>query len=101
MKFYLICDNEDTAVGMRLAGIQGTVVTDTASVANVLEKVLRDGETGIVLINEALAKLSAEQINNFRKLHNVPVIVEIPDKNSDGVSDSISDYVRKAIGINI
>ena len=36
MKLYLICDNGDTAVGMRLAGVEGVVVSDEASAAEAL-----------------------------------------------------------------
>ena len=50
MRLYLICDNEDTAVGLRLAGIEGTVVGSKDEVPVLLEKTAQDPEIGIVLI---------------------------------------------------
>lgn len=101
MRLYLLTDNEDTAVGMRLAGIEGTVITGSESFKNSLEKISANDEIGILLINETLAKANVDIIDTFRKEHSVPVIVEIPDRNSTGTGNSISDYVRKAIGINV
>ena len=57
MRLYLICDNEDTAVGLRLAGIEGTVVGNNEEVPVLLEKAAQDPEIGIVLINRTLALL--------------------------------------------
>ena len=38
MKFYLISDNTDTLMGMRLAGIEGVVAHEEDEVISVLEK---------------------------------------------------------------
>lgn len=101
MRLFLICDNDDTLLGLRLAGIEGTMASDSETVKTALENALKDKEIGIVLINETLTKISSEEIDEFRKANNVPIIVEIPDKDSNGLNNSISEYVRKAIGINV
>lgn len=41
MRLYLICDNEDTALGMRLAGIEGTVTESRDKVRELLKRLLR------------------------------------------------------------
>ena len=38
MKFFLISDNTDTQMGMRLAGIEGIVVSRPEEVSEALEK---------------------------------------------------------------
>lgn len=38
MKFFLISDNTDTQMGMRLAGIEGIVVSRPEEVTDALEK---------------------------------------------------------------
>ncbi len=101
MRLYLICDNEDTAVGLRLAGIEGTVVGSKEEVPVLLEKAAQDPEIGIVLINRTLASLCSEEIGAFRKSHSLPAVTEIPDRSSDGSGNSIADYVSEAIGIKI
>lgn len=101
MRFYLICDNEDTATGMRLAGIEGAVVSSKESVVRKINEISADSDIGIILINQALSGLCSAEIAEFRKNHSVPLVVEIPDRNSDGTENSIADYVRESIGIQI
>ena len=101
MRLYLICDNEDTAVGMRLAGIESTVTSDKSLVVSTLKEISAQTDIGIILINQTLAKLLSDEISEFRKTYSVPIIVEIPDRNSDGTENSIADYVRDSIGIKV
>ena len=54
MKFYLISDNIDTQMGMRLAGISGAVVHEPDEVKEELEKAVRNKEIAIILMTEKL-----------------------------------------------
>lgn len=101
MRLYLICDNEDTALGMRLAGVESTVTENKEEVAGLFKKAAQDSEIGIILINQSLVSLCRDEISAFRKAHSLPLITEIPDRHSDGTSNSIADYVSEAIGIKI
>ena len=42
MRYYLISDNVDTIVGMRLAGIDGVLVHETAAVQRALREAIED-----------------------------------------------------------
>ena len=44
MKFYLISDNRDTLVGMRLSGVEGVIVHTQDGVARELKKAAEDDE---------------------------------------------------------
>ncbi len=101
MRLFLICDNEDTATGLRLAGIEGVITSDRETVVHKLKEISNEPDIGIILINQKLSRLCTAEITDFRKVHSVPVIVEIPDRNSDGTENSIADYVRSSIGIKI
>ena len=101
MRLYLICDNEDTALGMRLAGIEGAVTESKDEVRELFEKTAQDSDIGIILINQTLVSLCSDEISAFRKTHSLPLIIEIPDRHSDGTSNSIADYVSEAIGLKI
>jgi len=50
MKFFLISDNVDTLVGMRLVGIEGVVVHERQEVLLELEKAMQKDENCIILI---------------------------------------------------
>ncbi len=102
MKMFLISDNVDTKTGMRLAGIEGVVVHEREEVQTALKKVLDDTEIGIVLITEKLVDLVADEISDLKLSYQTPLIVEIPDRHgSRRPVDSITQYVRDAIGLKI
>ena len=85
MRFYCISDNLDTALGMRLSGIDGVVVHAREEVEQALEKAFADEQIGILLITEKLNHLCPERIASYKLAHKRPLIVEIPDRhgNSD------------------
>ena len=102
MKMYLISDNVDTKTGMRLAGVEGVVVHDIQEVRDALDKALEDDEIGIILITEELGKLIPEKIDDIKLNYHTPLIVEIPDRHGTGrTKDSITKYVKEAIGLKI
>ncbi len=55
MRFYLISDNVDTQVGMRLAGIDGVVVHKTEELQKALQDAVAQDDIAVVLITEKLA----------------------------------------------
>ncbi|WZL82289.1 V-type ATP synthase subunit F [Vallitaleaceae bacterium 9-2] len=102
MKMYLISDNVDTLTGMRLAGIDGVVVHETQEVEQQLDKILKDREVGVLLITEKLGDLVGERLDYIKMNYQTPLIVLIPDRHgSDRGLDSITKYVREAIGLRI
>ena len=91
MKFYLLSDNIDTKMGMRLAGIDGVVVHEAEEVERELLRVMDDPEVGVVLMTNRL------KLNRKR-----PLIVEVTDRHGAGqLSDAITRYVKDAVGISI
>jgi len=102
MKFYLISDNVDTQKGMRLAGIEGVVVHGYDEVVKAMDMCLMDDTLGIILITEKLAALIPKRLDEMRRLGHLPLIVVIPDRHgTQRESDSITKYVRDAIGVKI
>lgn len=102
MRFYLISDNVDTQVGMRLAGIEGVVVHEAEEVRRELTKAMGMEDVAVVLITERLLTLCPELVYDLKLNHKQPLIVEIPDRHGNGrTSDSITRYVREAIGVKI
>ena len=102
MKMYLISDNIDTQIGMRLAGIEGCVVHTAEEVSKELERAYASEDIGIILLTEKLGKLIPEQISSLKLTRPVPLIVEIPDRHgSRDIADSINSYVREAIGLKM
>ena len=102
MKFHLISDNIDTIVGMRLAGITGVLVHEEEEVRDALYKAIDMKDVAVILITERLVKMCKDLVYELKLTCHRPLIVEIPDRHSDGrAKDSITRYVRDAIGVKI
>ncbi|MGN0518804.1 MAG: V-type ATP synthase subunit F [Acutalibacteraceae bacterium] len=102
MRFFLISDNVDTLVGMRLAGINGIVVHESEEVKNALNNAIDIEDIAVVLITEKLVRLCSDMIYDIKLNRQRPLIVEIPDRHGNGrAKDSITRYVRDAIGVKI
>lgn len=102
MKYFLISDNIDTQMGMRLAGIEGVVVHEREEVNSALEKAMGDDEIGIILMTEKLISLCHDRVYELKLNCPRPLIVEIPDRHGTSeVSKTISSYVNEAIGIKM
>lgn len=102
MKMFLISDNIDTQVGMRLAGVEGEVLHEKEEVLAALHRVVSDTKIGILLVTEKIGQLIPDEIRNIKMNYRTPLIVEIPDRHgSSRAKDSITQYVREAIGLKI
>lgn len=102
MQMYLISDNIDTYTGMRLAGIDGSVVHDKQELKETLDRVIADKSIGIVLLTEKFGRDFPDLINEVKLNHKLPLFVEIPDRHGTGRKpDFITAYVNDAIGLKL
>ena len=75
MKIYLVSDNVDTLVGMRLAGIEGCVVHEQGELKKAIDHALEDKEIGILLLTEKFGREYPELINKVKLDHKLPLII--------------------------
>lgn len=102
MKFFLLSDNIDTKMGMRLAGIDGVVIHEADEVRRELEKAVSDPEIGVILMTNKLINLCPELVYDLKLHRKRPLIVEVTDRHGAGqLSEAISRYVKEAVGITI
>lgn len=99
MKMFLISDNIDTQMGLRLAGIEGVVVHDIVALNAALEQVFNDESIGILLLTSVVFNLDRERIQEMKLSSNRLLIVEISDRHkSHDVQSMIDDTISKIIG---
>lgn len=102
MQMYLISDNIDTLTGMRLAGVEGSVVHDKEELKEVLDTVMNNKEIGIVLLTEKFGREYPDLINDVKLTYKLPLVIEIPDRHGTGRKpDFITSYVNEAIGLKL
>jgi V/A-type H+-transporting ATPase subunit F len=102
VKAYLISDNHDTLVGMKLAGIEGVVVHGYDEAEQAMECALGRHDVAILAVTEKIAELLPETIQRLREHGELPIVVEIPDRHGTKRSpDFLTKYVRDAIGVKM
>ncbi|MCL2146460.1 MAG: V-type ATP synthase subunit F [Synergistaceae bacterium] len=102
MKAFLISDNHDTLVLMRLAGIAGIVVHGRDETMEAINNVLKNKDIAIIVITEAAAECITDKIQSLHKNESLPLVVEIPDRHgSKRSADYLSRYIREAIGVKV
>lgn len=101
MRYFVISDNTDTHVGLRLAGIEGVVARSREEGLAALDSALADPTIGILLITEGLAEQCADRLAPLKMAGRTPLVVEIPDRHGTRSKDAIGKYIREAIGVKI
>ena len=102
VKFFVISDNIDTYMGMRLAGIEGVVVHEREAVVRELARAVQSADIGIVLITNKLMLLCPDVIYEQKLKHKRPLIVEIPDRHGGShIAQQLQRYVGEAVGIKL
>ena len=102
MRFYILSDNTDSLVGMRLIGIDGVVIHDRTLFLDTLHKVLADDTVGIILITTKLVKLAPDVVSELKLTAPRKIILEIPDRHlTQDVGKTIDAYVSSAIGVKL
>ena len=102
MKFFLISDNRDTQMGMRLAGIEGIVIHERDEVLRELNQAMKRSDIAVILMTTKLIQTCPEIISELKLKQPKPLIVEIPDRHGSAkVGETIDRYVSEAIGVKL
>ncbi len=102
-----VVGTEETVTGFRLAGVtKGSVIPEGPSAKEitieVLRELMRDEDLGIIIINQHLADLVRDDLEEIRAGKTVyPILVEVPDKGGtpEGRRDPVKDLIRRATGV--
>ncbi len=102
MRFFLISDNIDTQIGMRLVGVKGVVVHTRKEVEEILENITKEKDIGILIITEKIADLIPDILKPMRLSKKPPLVTVIPDRHgSTRPKDFITRYIQEAIGVKV
>ncbi len=102
MKFFLISDNIDTQIGMRLVGVKGVVVHEKEEILSLLSEIEKKKDVGIILVTEKIATLVPEAVRRLRTSKSLPLLTIIPDRHGTRrPKDFITRYIREAIGVKM
>lgn len=103
MKGFLITDNHDSLVLLRLAGIPGVEAHGAVETEAAINDVLTNRpDVGILVMTEKAAAEAPAAVRALRERDEPPLLVEIPDRHgSMREADFLTAYIREAIGVKI
>ena len=102
MKAFLVSDNHDSLVGMRLASIQGCLVHTSDETFAAIDMALKTPDLAILAITEKAAEMAPDIIQQLRERGELPLVVEIPDRfGTKRGPDFLTRYVQEAIGVKM
>lgn len=96
---FLISDNIDTQMGLRIAGIEGVVVHEYDELKEAVQNVLSDETIGVLLLTTKLFELDREYFLNLKLTLKQPLIVEISDRHkSHEIQSMLDETIAKIVG---
>lgn len=102
MTFYLLSDNVDTLVGMRLIGIEGVVIHKKQAFVDALKDAIENPSHGVILVTTKLVELAPDIVSEYKLTQSRKIILEIPDRHmTSDIGAAIDRYVSDAIGIKL
>jgi V/A-type H+-transporting ATPase subunit F len=101
MKSFLISDNKDTIVGLRLAGIEGVLAENKEEIKSSFEEAIENKDIGIILLTEKVFEKIKDRVLEQKVSGDSPLITTIPDRNGLKDKNFIMKYVKESIGIKI
>ena len=101
MKLFLLSNDSDTLTGLRLAGIDGSLVATEDDLNKALESLQMRSDIAVVLITRTLSSMFPSEIDALKR-NNKLLVCEVPDMAHPTVdTDSITRYVAAAIGTSV
>lgn len=99
MKSFLISDNKETLIGMRLTGISGVILSSPREIIKKIDDLIADQEVGIIMITGGIMKLAEEEIMQRKLVESETLIIQIPGTTDQTGEDRMARYIRESIGL--
>ncbi len=99
MHSFLISDNSDTLIGMRLAGIRGVQLETEQEIIQKIDELIKDPQVGIIMITGGIMNKAEEAIMHRKLLESETLIIQIPGTTEQTEDDRIAKYIRESIGL--
>lgn len=102
MRMYLLSDNVDTLMGMRMSGVDGVVLHEEDELRQKLGELMKEDDIAVIMITSILMNLIRDTVYELKLNCPKPLIIEIPDRHGNGrTKESITKYVKDAIGLDM
>lgn len=79
MRMVCISNNNDIAVGLRLAGIESFFIRDEKQIKEKIKQLSNDENVGIINVTEEVYNIAEEEIKYISENKELPLVVKIPN----------------------
>lgn len=101
MRSVVLADQEDTLVGLRLAGIEGEFVDNKKKLLERIDHYIDDETIGIIIITKNLMDLAEDKILDMKLKSKETLIISIPNMGGTIGKDFLTDYIQDSIGLKL
>lgn len=98
---FCISDNNDSCIGLKLSGVDGVVVHTRDELEAAVEMIAARSDIGLVLFTPKVREIDPQYINESFGGKGKPLFYEIPDRHSKNHADSIREYLKTSVGLEI
>lgn len=100
MKSYVISENRDSYLGMKLAGIEGAYVREKDEIEKTFREVRKNKEIGIIFLTEKAYFMIEDLVMETKRKNLFPLVTVIPDRygyqREQGI---ITQYIKESVGL--
>lgn len=100
MKSFVISENRDSWLGMKLAGIEGVYRKDKEGIAAAFKEAVKNKEIGIIFLTEKAHLMIEELVREEKHRVLFPLITVIPDRHGyQRTQGIITKYIKESVGL--
>ena len=77
MKMFCISDNIDTALGLKLTGVESILAQSEEEINEQIKKVLKDKDIGILVFTDKIYNMAKSELDEVREKYKLPLLVKV------------------------
>jgi vacuolar-type H+-ATPase subunit F/Vma7 len=100
MHLFCIADSA-SGLGFKLAGVETREVSARSEALEALKVAVSSEGVGVILVTQKAASFIEKELDELLYSRTLPLVLEIPSRGIETKSKSVSEVLKKAIGISI
>lgn len=77
MKIFCISDSLETAVGLKLSGVESSILDNKEKIDKKIDEIIQNPEIGILVVTDNVYNISKEKLDEIKEFRRIPLIVRI------------------------
>ncbi|MFQ6117778.1 MAG: V-type ATP synthase subunit F [Candidatus Bipolaricaulia bacterium] len=93
--------SQETVLGFKLLGIAGEAPESPEGLLQVLRRRYEEEGMALILLEEGVAELARESVEDYKARRGFPLIVELPGPEGPLKREGIKEFIAGAIGVRL